>query len=105
MAQEEQEHLERKIVEIRENKKKTKDRKHFLVGLLLWICFLWLLLHELFGTAFVEGDAMRPAWTVPGERDFYPGDNRPLSLDSRVLGAVGAEDVLGKVICVIRFGC
>lgn len=58
----------------------------------------------IYGSQWGDAGAASPC-TVPEGRYFYLGDNRPVSLDSRVLGTAGAENILGKVICVIRFGC
>ena len=41
-------------------------------------------------------------YRVPDESYFCLGDNRPVSLDSRVYGAVPGKQVKGKVILVLR---
>ena len=57
----------------------------------------------LFGYQEADSNVTYP-YTVEEEHFFYMGDNRPVSLDSRILGAAKAEDIRGKVIGVIRFG-
>ena len=44
------------------------------------------------------GDSVDYPYTVPEESYFFLGDNRPVSLDSRMLGAAGREEIKGKVI-------
>lgn len=49
------------------------------------------------------GDAViQFPYTVPEGRYFYLGDNRPVSVDSRVLGAVREDAITGKVIGMLR---
>ena len=43
-------------------------------------------------------------YTVPEGTYFYMGDNRPVSLDSRILGVAEKKNVKGTVIGVLRFG-
>lgn len=42
-------------------------------------------------------------FVVPPNEVFYLGDNRPLSLDSRVTGSAQVARVEGKVVGVLRF--
>ena len=44
------------------------------------------------------GDSVDYPYTVPEGSYFFLGDNRPVSLDSRMLGAAGREEIKGKVI-------
>ena len=44
------------------------------------------------------GDSVDYPYTVPEGSYFFLGDNRPVSLDSRMLGATGREEIKGKVI-------
>ena len=41
-------------------------------------------------------------YTVPEGCYFYLGDNRPVSMDSRLLGAVEKEEIAGKVFGTLR---
>ena len=43
-------------------------------------------------------------YTVPEGMYFYLGDNRPVSLDSRILGAAAEKNIRGTVTGVVRFG-
>lgn len=43
-------------------------------------------------------------YRVPADEYFCLGDNRPVSLDSRVFGSLKKKQILGKVIGVLRFG-
>ena len=43
-------------------------------------------------------------YRVQADEYFYLGDNRPVSLDSRVFGSLKKTQILGKVITVLRFG-
>lgn len=44
------------------------------------------------------GDSVDYPYTVPEGSYFFLGDNRPVSMDSRMLGAAGKEEIKGKVI-------
>ena len=44
------------------------------------------------------GDSVDYPYTVPEGSYFFLGDNRPVSMDSRMLGAAGREEIKGKVI-------
>ena len=44
------------------------------------------------------GDSVEYPYTVPEGSYFFLGDNRPVSMDSRTLGAAGKEEIKGKVI-------
>ena len=43
-------------------------------------------------------------YRIPEQEYFCLGDNRPVSLDSRAFGPLKEEQILGKVIAVLRFG-
>lgn len=57
----------------------------------------------LFGYQDTSGGITFP-YTVPENCYFYMGDNRPVSLDGRMLGAVEKSRIKGKVIVLIRAG-
>ena len=57
----------------------------------------------LFGNQ-TAGDGVTFPYTVPDGMYFYLGDNRPVSMDSRLLGAASGEEIRGKVIALFRFG-
>ena len=43
-------------------------------------------------------------YRVPEAEYFCMGDNRPVSIDSRIYGGVKEDQILGKVVAVIRAG-
>jgi len=59
------------------------------------------LLHEPYllpGTPTYAYDKNGNGFIIYGNRYFVMGDNRQISLDSRVFGAVPRRDILGKVV-------
>ena len=48
------------------------------------------------------GDSVDYPYTVPEGRYFFLGDNRPVSLDSRTLGAAGREEIKGCLLYTSR---
>lgn len=57
----------------------------------------------LFGYQGLDGMVEFP-YTVPEGTYFYLGDNRPVSLDSRIEGAAEIKNIKGIVIGLFRFG-
>ena len=55
-----------------------------------------------FGTQSGGGTSVTYPYTVPEGCYFYLGDNRPVSLDSRLSGAVQKEKIAGKVFGTLR---
>lgn len=54
--------------------------------------------------AKVEGrQIVKRILTVDGGSVFLMGDNQAHSIDSRTFGEIDSRQILGKVICVIRF--
>lgn len=165
--------------------REKRNRRRFLLGLLIWCICAWVLLHRMYGFSAINGSSMRPAFynkdfviyrrgvpenlecgdvlifkswqdpkiayvkrivAMPGDvvkvddkgyliRDgekikesevlygpqrtdshihfpyripdgeyFCMGDNRPVSIDSRIHGGVKEEQILGKVVAVVRGG-
>lgn len=165
--------------------REKRNRRRFLLGLLIWCSCAWILLHRMYGFSNINGNSMRPAfynrdfviyrrgvpdqieygdvlifkswqdhemayvkrvvalpgdvvkvddkgylirdgeevreaeilygpqrtdshihfpYRVPEDEYFCMGDNRPVSIDSRIHGGVKEEQILGKVVAVVRVG-
>lgn len=50
------------------------------------------------------GDSVDYPYTVPEGSYFFLGDNRPVSMDSRALGAADRSEIKGRVTGVVSFG-
>jgi len=49
-----------------------------------------------------QNDGISGTWHVPSASYFVLGDNRALSCDSRIWGALPRADVVGKVVLIYR---
>lgn len=71
-----------------------QNGKYYLNGVILEEMYLPKDLYTFAGNFLQEGESI----TVPPNKFFVSGDNRPHSLDSREFGTIPKEDIIGKAL-------